>query len=365
MLSQIYRFILNLFQLNNQYLRYIIPILLILVAIPIYFGLKFLIIYFISLYISKKSKIEKSSLKQFFIPFQKKFLFLFFIVLAYFISNPLIKNQDIKKYFNYGFSIFLSIGLAQIFISLFELILNTKFFEHFDKTETKKGIKTINFIVKIIVWLITILFCLNIIGIKITNLLAGLGISGVIIALATQSIFNDLFSYFSILADKPFEVGDFISYDNLSGTVEYIGIKSTRIRILDGELLIIPNTILVGSKLRNFKSIEKRRAFVQLKIPINISTRKLEKLILSIKNVLTKYENVELERCFITTISDMVVQLDTYYYVKTKEFMEFLEIKHRINIEILKILQKEKIRVVSNISSIDFLKDNFLENKEK
>ncbi|MCR4421865.1 MAG: mechanosensitive ion channel family protein [Spirochaetales bacterium] len=354
MLQNIYKLISDIFHLNNYYLKYIIPILTILLSLPVYVLLKFLIISIIKAYLSKKSKIEKDSFKKLFAPFQRKFLFIFFILLVYFIANPLLKDSSFKKYFGHFISIMLTFGLAQIFITLIDLILKTRLFESLDKTETRKTIKTINLISKILIWFIAILVCLNILGIKVTNLLAGLGIGGVIIALATQNIFNDLFSYISILADKPFEVGDFVSYENLSGTVEFVGIKSTRIRTLDGELLIVPNNILVGSKLRNFKNIEKRRVFIQFKLPLNTTPKKIEKIRQSIIEIILKHKEAEIERCYITSISDMTIQLDVYYYLITKDFMEFLRFKHEINIDILNFIQKEKIRLISNIQVLDF-----------
>lgn len=354
MLTYIDKLIVQIFHIKNEYINYILPIFLVILSIPIYLLLKKILMWIIGLYLSKKNKIDKVSLKRLFLPFQKRFFLFFFLILIYLIFNPLLKNHDFKKYFDYGFSILISISVAQVLITLIDIILKAKFIEHLDKSETKKGLKTVGFISKFVIWLITIILVLNVLGVKIDSLLTGLGISGVIIALATQSIFNDLFSYISILADKPFEVGDFVSFDNLTGTVEQIGIKSTRIRILDGEQLIIPNTLLTGSKLRNFKNLEKRRVFIQLKLPIDTQYKKLEKLKISIQKIVSTHKEAELERCFITTISDMTIQLDTYYYILTKEFLDFLRIKHEVNLEILKMLQKEKIRLVSNIQTLNF-----------
>ncbi|NLJ04798.1 MAG: mechanosensitive ion channel [Exilispira sp.] len=365
MLQNIYKLINDIFHLNNSYLKYIIPILTLLFSIPVYIVLKFIIISIIKAYVSRKSKIAKDSFKKLFAPFQKKFLFIFFVVLIYFITNPILRDSDFKRYFGHFISIFLTFGLAQIFITLIDLILKTRLFESLDKTETRKTIKTVNLISQILIWFIAILICLNILGIKVSSLLAGLGIGGVIIALATQNIFNDLFSYISILADKPFEVGDFVSYENLSGTVEFVGIKSTRIRTLDGELLIIPNTILVGSKLRNFKNIEKRRVFIQFKLPLETKVDRIEKIRQSIIKIILNYKEAEIERCFITSISDMTIQLDIYYYLITKDFMEFLRLKHEINIDILNFIQKGKIRLISDVQTLEFYETKKYYNKKK
>lgn len=351
MLPYIYKIIGELFQLNNEYLNYVVPILTIFLSIPLYLLFKVLLVSIIKRYVSSKGKIGKDLFKKLFDPFQKKFLLIFSILLIYFIANPLLKDSKTKLYFGHLISILFVFGLAQIIIAIIDLILKTRFFESIDKTTTKKTIKTFTFISKILIWFVALLISLNILGIKISNLLAGLGIGGVIIALATQNIFQDIFSYLTILMDKPFDVGDFVSFDNLSGTVEFIGIKSTRIRILDGELLIIPNNILIGSKLRNFRNIEKRRAFIQLKFSIDTKVGKIEKLrSLIIKTILNHKEN-QIERSFITTIDNMTIILDTYYYI-TGSFEDFLRIKHEVNLEILKIIQKEKLRLISNVQTI-------------
>ncbi|MFN3411812.1 MAG: mechanosensitive ion channel family protein [Exilispira sp.] len=353
MLPYIYKIIGELFPLNNEYLKYIIPILAIIISIPLYLLLKVILVSIIKRYVSNRRKIENDIFKKLFEPFQKRFLFIFFIFLIYFIVNPLLKDSKIKIYFGHLISILFVFSLAQIIIAIIDLILKTRFFESIDKTTTKKTIKTFTIISKVLIWFIALLISLNIFGIKISNLLAGLGIGGVIIALATQNIFQDIFSYLTILMDKPFDVGDFVSFDNLSGTVEFIGIKSTRIRILDGELLIIPNNILVGSKLRNFRNIEKRRAFIQLKLSIDTKVEKIEKLRNLIIKTVLNHKETQVERSFITTIDKMAIILDTYYYVVSDSFEEFLRIKHEINLEILKIIQKEKVRLISDIQTIN------------
>ncbi len=359
MLQYIERLIVKLlildFHIESKFLNYILPILFISIGILIYFLLKFIFSKIISFYLSKKVKIDKLSLKKLFLPFQKVFFILFIILLIYFLINPLLKQSEFKKYFSITFSILVIFVSARLFISLIDLILKARFFENIEKLETKKWVKTIYFFLKLFVWSIVLILVLNILGIKVSNILTGLGISGVIIALATQSIFTDLFSYVSIIVDKPFEVGDFVSIDNLSGTVEFIGIKSTRIRILDGELLIIPNTVLTGSKLRNFKNLERRRAYIQLNVPISTSINKLKKLKEKIIEIILNHKEAELERCFISTIVDATIQFDIYYYINIKDFIDFLRKKHEINLEIIKLLKDLNIKLVSNIKSIEVL----------
>ena len=117
----------------------------------------------------------------------------------------------------------------------------------------RKQARGIIIIVNILLWVMGIVFVIDNLGYDITTLVAGLGIGGIAIALAAQAVLGDLFSYFVIFFDKPFEIGDFIIVGDKMGTVEYVGIKTTRIRALSGEQLIMANTDLTNSRVQNYK----------------------------------------------------------------------------------------------------------------
>ena len=118
-------------------------------------------------------------------------------------------------------------------------------------------------VIKLIVWGVAISFFLDNMGFKISAVIAGLGIGGVAVALAAQAVLGDLFSYFAIIFDRPFEVGDFIIIGDFLGCVEHVGIKTTRISSLGGEQLIFSNTDLTNSRVRNYKRMKKRRVVFQ------------------------------------------------------------------------------------------------------
>jgi small-conductance mechanosensitive channel len=129
-----------------------------------------------------------------------------------------------------------------------------------EKNELReKQAKGILLIVQIIIWVIGLLFLIDNLGFDITTLVAGLGIGGIAIALAAQTVLGDLFSYLVIFFDKPFEIGDFIIVEDKMGTVEYIGIKTTRLRTLGGEQLVCSNTDLTNSRVHNYKRMQERR----------------------------------------------------------------------------------------------------------
>jgi small-conductance mechanosensitive channel len=130
----------------------------------------------------------------------------------------------------------------------------------------QQAIKVIMPAVKWIIWALAIIIILDNLGVKISALMAGLGIGGVAVALASQTVLGDVFHYFTIFFDRPFEIGDFIVIGEFMGTVEHIGIKSTRIRSLGGEQLVFSNTDLSNSRVRNYKRMEQRRVLFKFNI---------------------------------------------------------------------------------------------------
>ena len=133
-------------------------------------------------------------------------------------------------------------------------------------------------ILKFIVWALAIIFFLDNLGFKISTVIAGLGIGGIAVGLAAQAILKDLFSYFSIIFDRPFEIGDFVIVGDYLGTVEYIGVKTTRVRSLGGEQLVFSNTDLTDSRVRNYKRMEKRRVVFQFGVTYGTSVEKLKEI---------------------------------------------------------------------------------------
>src|SRR5690606_16566914 len=142
--------------------------------------------------------------------------------------------------------------------------IKKKSLEEVDAERRIKQIKGISVLISFVVWAIGLVFLLDNLGFEISAVIAGLGIGGIAIALAAQTILGDLFSYFVIFFDKPFKIGDFIIINDKMGSVEYIGIKTTRLRSLGGEQLIFSNTDLVNSRIHNYKRMERRRVVFKL-----------------------------------------------------------------------------------------------------
>ncbi|MGN6419585.1 MAG: mechanosensitive ion channel family protein, partial [Pseudobacter sp.] len=147
-----------------------------------------------------------------------------------------------------------------------------------DSDQRRKQSKGILLIIQVIIWVAGFLFLIDNLGYNITTLVAGLGIGGIAIALAAQTILGDLFSYLVIFFDKPFQTGDFIIMDDKLGTVEYIGIKTTRIRTLSGEQLVCSNTDLTNSRVHNYKKMKERRVVFTFRVVYGTKAEKIKQI---------------------------------------------------------------------------------------
>lgn len=243
------------------------------------------------------------------------------------------------------------IGLL-IFILFFILrIINSFLFYSFkiaisrkEKNEQReKQAKGILSIIQVIVWLLGILFLIDNLGYDITTLVAGLGIGGIAIALAAQTILGDLFSYLVIFFDKPFETGDFIVIQDKMGTVEYIGIKTTRLRTLNGEQLICSNTDLTNSRVHNYKRMQERRIVFSFGVVYNTPPAKLKNIPLMIKNIIDDLDLVRYDRAHFLSFGDSSLNFEVVYYVNSPEYNLYMDKQQAINLDIMEMFEREQI----------------------
>ncbi len=204
-------------------------------------------------------------------------------------------------------------------------------------------IKTFSVVAKIILWSIGLVLILGNLGVDVTSLIAGLGIGGVAIALAMQNILGDIFASFSILIDKPFQVGDFIKIGSDMGAVEKIGIKTTRIRTPDGQQLIISNKELTEARVQNFKRLEKRRACFNLGVVYETEKEKLEKIPKLIEAIVEQIESTEFDRCHFKSFGDFSLNFEVAFYVDTQDYKKYLDVVEEVNLKIFEEFKKNEI----------------------
>jgi len=198
---------------------------------------------------------------------------------------------------------------------------------------------------KLAVWAVALVLVLANFGYDVSTLIAGLGVGGIAIAFALQNILGDMFASFSLYFDKPFKIGDFIVVGNDSGTVEKIGIKSTRITTLQGEELVCSNKELTEARVRNFGKMKERRVVFSLGLTYDTSSAKLKKVPGIIKKVFEKVKKANLSRVHFQKFGDFSLNYEIVYYVKSGNYVDFMDVQQAVNLAIKAEFEKEKIEM--------------------
>ena len=234
---------------------------------------------------------------------------------------------------------------------------------HGDGTKSRQA-RGIVVIVNIIVWIIGIVFLADNLGYDITTLVAGLGIGGIAIALAAQAVLGDLFSYFVIFFDKPFEIGDFIIIGDKMGTVEYIGIKTTRIRALSGEQLVVSNTDLTNSRVQNFKRMETRRVVFSIGVLYETSGEKLREIPAMIRRIIEDQPDLKFDRAHFSSFDDSSLKFEIVYFVLSADYNLYMDKQQQINLAIFEEFEKEQIGFAYPTQKIFLAGSNGVEHDE-
>lgn len=233
--------------------------------------------------------------------------------------------------------------IIKIIAGIFEYFLRQYTARHSEDPAQAKPSRGIILILKIILWVIGITFLIDNLGYNITTIITGLGIGGIAIALASQAILGDLFSYFVIFFDKPFDTGDFIIVGDKSGIVEYIGIKTTRLRTLGGEQLIISNTDLTNSRVQNFKRMEKRRVLFSIGIVYETDSNKLREIPSMIREIVAHQEGTEFERAHFSGFGDASLNFEIVYHILTADYLQYMDIHQKVCFAIFEKFANEQI----------------------
>lgn len=201
----------------------------------------------------------------------------------------------------------------------------------------------VGILLKFVLIAIVLLFALNNLGVNVSTFIAGLGVGGIAIALATQNILGDLFSSLSIVLDKPFIVGDYVSLGEWQGTIEHVGLKTTRIRSLNGEQIIVSNSDLLSSKIRNFKRMESRRVAFTLGLKYGGPKDALKNVPETVKSILSKYENVRIDRVHFRNFGNSALEFEVVYIYESSDFNLYADDHEKILWEIGDVLEQQKI----------------------
>lgn len=297
----------------------------------------FLLKYFIFRKVSQKIKEQK--IVNLFLEIVNKIRSPFYIFVSFYISLSFLEIPPLLS------KIFWIILVFWVTYRL--IIVGYQFIDFFFASYVNTGksaiIRNLGNIAKASLWILAGFFILSIFGVNITALVAGMGVGGIAVAFALQNILSDLFSSFSIYFDKPFVEGDLIVVGDKWGTVEKIGIKSTRVRALQGEEIIFSNKELTTAQVHNFRRLTRRRYEFKIGILYETSTKKMEKIPEIIARIFEKEELADLDRVHFTAFNDFSLDYTIVYYVNSSEYKTFLDISERILLEIKRSFEREKI----------------------
>lgn len=188
------------------------------------------------------------------------------------------------------------------------------------------------FVARVVLWSVLVLMILDNLGFDITTLVASLGIGGVAVALAVQNILGDIFASLSIALDKPFETGDFVIVDDVLGTVEHIGIKTTRVRSLSGEQIVLSNSDMLNSRIRNYKRMNERRVLFQFGVLYQTPYDKLRAIPALVQAIVAAQPQTRFDRAHFKEYGDSALVFEVVYFVLDRDYNLYMDIQQAVNL---------------------------------
>lgn len=289
---------------------------------------------------------------------QKIFLPLSYLAVFYLCANTLTLHDSVKRIIDIFSIAVLTIFTARLATILTNYGVNIYLAKRGSDKALKRSMTGMLRIAKVIIWGLAIVFFLDNMGFKISAVIAGLGVGGIAVALAAQALLGDLFSYFSILFDRPFEIGDFIIVNDFLGTIEYIGIKTTRIRSLGGEQLIFSNTDLTNSRVRNYKRMDKRRVVFKLGVTYQTKLEQLKQIPGIIENIIKNVNDTVFDRAHFSEYGDFNLVIEVVYYVLSRDYNKYMDTQQQINFAIKKEFEAKGIEFAYPTQTLHISREN-------
>lgn len=257
-----------------------------------------------------------------------------YIVVIYLNTKLLYLNPIMTKIIGTVIFALVTIISAIFISSVASFIFNKYWASKAKDANNELALKWIVGMTKAVIWGVTLILFLDNVGVKINSLIAGLGVGGLAIAFAAQAILADIFCFFTIFFDRPFGLGDFIVAGEQMGTVEHIGVKTTRLRALNGEQLIFSNTDLTSSRITNYKTMEQRRVLFTLGVTYDTTHEKLKEIPGIIKGIIDNVQNTTFGRTHFFSYGTYSLNFEIAYYVLSSDYDKYMDIRQQINFRI-------------------------------
>ncbi len=212
-------------------------------------------------------------------------------------------------------------------------------------------IQAVSVMVKLLLWALLLLIAFEQLGQNVTGLIAGLGVGGIAIAFALQNILGDVFAALSIVTDKPFVIGETIQVDTFVGTVERIGLKSTRVRSEGGEQIIFGNSDLLKGRIRNYGRMEQRRATITTRVVGTTHPDQLEQIPQTIKEIISDRPTTRFVRSTMTAVADSTIDFVTVYYLTDPSYQIYADTQQAVLLEIMRRLRQTGVILAAQLES--------------
>ena len=333
------------------YSNSLIDILLALIVFFVVIGLGFVLRALLVGRIRRLVKQSESKIDDVVLVVLRSFGYRFYIVLATLVAFRffITTSPSIELFIDKLFIIFIGFEVIMVLFRVIDFFAK-EYSSRIEHSSLATTIPALSVSGKSLVALIIGTFVLSNLGVNVTTLLAGLGVGGIAIAFAFQKILTDLFSTFVIFFDKPFKVGDMIEVGDISGTVEQVGIKTTNVRAFTGERIVVPNQDFVSSQLRNTTDRAHRRASFEIPIAYDTPKKALKTIPDTIASIVSSHESAVFLHASLNEFGKYALIYTVVYRLKSSSFSEHVSTRHKIHLEILEALQKEKITLGYPIS---------------
>lgn len=238
------------------------------------------------------------------------------------------------------------------------LISKSTRLQEFEDPSAQTTLNVLGFSSKLLMWSIILLIVLDNLGVNITTLIASMGIGGIAVALAAQSILAELLASLSIAMDKPFVIGDFIVIDGFMGSIEKIGMRTTQIRSLSGELIIFSNTDLLRSRVRNYKRMQERRILFTLDVEYGTPADTVARIPDMVREIIESEEMTRFDRAHFKSYGASSLVFEFVYYVLSREYTDYMDVQQRINLAIYRRFESDGIAFAFPTQTLHVLRGN-------
>lgn len=232
---------------------------------------------------------------------------------------------------------------------------------HDGKTRNPVTTTIIGIMVRIVVWTMMLLSVLANLGVDITAMVASLGVGGIAIALAVQTLLSDVFASLSIGVDKPFEIGDFVVFGEVAGNIEHIGLKTTRIRALSGEQIVCANADLLKQTLHNYKRMNTRRIVFKFGITYNTPSEKVREVAALVRQIIDGVENAKFDRAHFLAFDDSQLTFEVVYIMQVSDYNKYMDAQQEINLQLLDGIRGMGVQFAFPTRSVEFIGGSFPE----